>query len=49
MKEEVTGGWRKFHSVGIHNVYSSDIIRTMKSRAARQGEQVARVEEAGNA
>jgi hypothetical protein len=26
-KEEDAGGWRKLHNEGIHNLYSTDIIR----------------------
>jgi hypothetical protein len=29
--DELTGGWRKLHNEGIHNLYSSpNIIRTVK-------------------
>jgi hypothetical protein len=32
-RDEVTGKWRKLHSVELHNLYSSlDIIRQVKSR-----------------
>jgi hypothetical protein len=29
--EEVTGGWRKFHSKEIHNLYSSAYLARMVS------------------
>jgi hypothetical protein len=32
-RDEVTGGWRKLHNEGLHNLYSSpSIIRMTKSR-----------------
>jgi hypothetical protein len=35
-RDEVTGGWRKFHDEELHNLYSSPcIIRTIKSRRMR--------------
>jgi hypothetical protein len=35
-RNEVTGKWRKFHSGGLHNLYSSpNIIRQIKSRRMR--------------
>jgi hypothetical protein len=35
-RDEVTGEWRKLHSVEFHNLYSSpDIIRQIKSRRMR--------------
>jgi hypothetical protein len=27
-KDEVTGGWRKLHKDGLHNLYTSNIIKT---------------------
>jgi hypothetical protein len=34
--DEVTGGWRKLHNEGLHNLYSSpSIIRMIKSRRMR--------------
>jgi hypothetical protein len=43
---EVTGGWRKLHNEGLHNLYSSpNIIRMMKSRRIRWAEHVARMGE----
>jgi hypothetical protein len=35
-RDEVTGGWRKLHNEGLHNLYSlSSIIKMMKSRIVR--------------
>jgi hypothetical protein len=34
-KDEVTGEWRKLHNEEIHIVYSSPIIRQIKSRRMR--------------
>jgi hypothetical protein len=35
-RDEVTGGWRKLHNEGLHNLYSSpSIIRMNKSRRMR--------------
>jgi hypothetical protein len=35
-KDEVTGGWRKVHNEGLHNLYCSpSIIRMIKSRRVR--------------
>jgi hypothetical protein len=32
-RDEVTGGWRKLHNEGLHDLYSSpSIIRIIKSR-----------------
>jgi hypothetical protein len=32
-REEVTGGWRKFHTYKLHDLFSSpNIIRMIKSR-----------------
>jgi hypothetical protein len=42
-RDEVTGEWRKLHSEGLHNLYSSpDIIRQVKSRRMRWARHVAR-------
>jgi hypothetical protein len=42
-RNEVTGGWRKLHNEGLHNLYSSQsIIRMMKSRRMRCATHVAR-------
>jgi hypothetical protein len=46
-RDEVTGEWRKLHSVELHNLYSSpDYIRKIKSRRMRWAEHVARTGEA---
>jgi hypothetical protein len=43
----VTGGWRKLHNEELHNLYSSSVIRIMKSRKISWTGLVARmVEEA---
>jgi hypothetical protein len=43
-KDEVTGGWRKLHNEELHNLYCSpSIIRIIKSRRMRWGEQLARM------
>jgi hypothetical protein len=35
-RDEITGGWRRLHREGFHNLYSSQIInRIMKSRRMR--------------
>jgi hypothetical protein len=39
-RDEATGGWRKFHSEERHNMYSPNIIRTIKSRRIRWAEHV---------
>jgi hypothetical protein len=45
-RDEVTGEWRKLHSVELHNLYSSpDIIRQVKSRRMRWAGHVAHVGE----
>jgi hypothetical protein len=47
--DEVTGEWRKLHSVELHNLYSSpDIIRQIKSRRMRWAGHVAGMEEGRN-
>jgi hypothetical protein len=41
-RDEVTGGWRKLHNEGLHNLYSSPcIIRIIKSRRMRWAGHVA--------
>jgi hypothetical protein len=41
-RDEVTGGWRKLHNEGLHNLYSSpSIIRMIKSRRMRWAGHVA--------
>jgi hypothetical protein len=42
---EVTGEWRKLHSEELHNLYSSNIIRQIKSRRMRWAGHVARMGE----
>jgi hypothetical protein len=45
-RDEVTGGWRKLHSVELHCLYSSPyIIRQIKSRRMRWAVHVARMGE----
>jgi hypothetical protein len=45
-RDEVTGEWRKLHSEGLYNLYSSpDIIRQVKSRRMRWAGHVARMGE----
>jgi hypothetical protein len=49
-RDEVTGGWRKLHNEGLHNLYSSpSIIRIIKSRRMRWMGHVARMGEKRNA
>jgi hypothetical protein len=31
-REEVTGGWKKLHNDKVHNLYSSQNIKAIKSR-----------------
>jgi hypothetical protein len=48
-RDEVTGEWRKLHSVELHTLYSSPgIIRQIKSRRMRWAGHVARMEEGRN-
>jgi hypothetical protein len=43
-RDIVTGGWRKLHNEGLHNLYSSpSIIRIIKSRGMRWAGHVARM------
>jgi hypothetical protein len=43
-RDEVTGGWRKLHDEGLHNLYSlPSIIRTTKSSWMRWAGHVARM------
>jgi hypothetical protein len=43
-RDEMTGGWRKLHNEGLHNLYSSpSIIRVIKSRRMRWALQVVRM------
>jgi hypothetical protein len=42
-RNEVTGGWRKLHNEGLHNLYSSpNIIRMIKSRRMKWARHVTR-------
>jgi hypothetical protein len=48
-RDEVTGEWRKLHSVELHNLYSSPYInRQIKPRRMRWAGRVARMEEGRN-
>jgi hypothetical protein len=47
-RDEVTGKWRKLHSGELHNLYSSDIVRQIKSRRMRWAGHVARMGEGRN-
>jgi hypothetical protein len=48
-RDEVTGQWRKLHSVELHNLYSSpDVIRQIKSRRMRWAGRVACMGEGRN-
>jgi hypothetical protein len=47
-RDEITGEWRKLHSGELHNLYSSDIIRQIKSRRMRWAGHVARMGEGRN-
>jgi hypothetical protein len=47
-RDEVTGEWRKLHSGKLHNLYSSDIIRQIKSRRMRWAGHVAPMGEGRN-
>jgi hypothetical protein len=43
-RDEETGGWRRLHNEGLHNLYSSpSIIRMMKSVRMRWAWHVARM------
>jgi hypothetical protein len=45
----VTGGWRKLHNEGLHDLYTSpSIIRIIKSRRMRWAGHVARMGEKRN-
>jgi hypothetical protein len=48
-RDEVTGGLRKLHNEGLHNLYFSPIIIRMKSRRMRSAGHVARKGEKRNA
>jgi hypothetical protein len=47
-RDEVTGEWRKLHNEELHNLYSSLIIRQIKSRRMRWAGHVARMGEERN-
>jgi hypothetical protein len=40
-RDEVTGEWRRLHNEELHALYSTDIIRVIKSRRLRLAGQVA--------
>jgi hypothetical protein len=43
-RDRVTGGWRKLHNEGLHNLYCSpSIIRIIKSKRMRWAGHVARM------
>jgi hypothetical protein len=42
-RDEVTRGFRKLHNEELHNLYSSSIIRVIKSRRMRLARHVARM------
>jgi hypothetical protein len=43
-RDEMTGGWRKFHNEELHNFYvSPNIVRMIKSRKMRWTGHVARM------
>jgi hypothetical protein len=44
-RDEVTGDWRKLHNEELHNLYSSSIIRAIRSRKVRWAGHVARMKE----
>jgi hypothetical protein len=47
--DEITGEWRKLHSLELHNLYSSpDIIRQIITRRMRWAGHVARIGEGRN-
>jgi hypothetical protein len=47
-RDEVTGEWRKNHNEELHILYSSNIIRQIKSRRTRWAGHVARMGEDRN-
>ena len=50
LRDEIIGGWRKFHNAELHAFYSSlNIIRNLTSRRLRWAEHVARMEKSRNA
>jgi hypothetical protein len=44
-RDGVTGGWRRLHNEELHNLYSSSIIKIIKSRKMRWVVDVARMGE----
>ena len=44
-REKVTGDWRKLHNEELHELYSRNIIRVIKTRRMRWAGHVARVGE----
>jgi hypothetical protein len=34
-REKVVGGWRRQHKKGLHNLYTSNIVRVITSRRMR--------------
>jgi hypothetical protein len=44
-RDEVTGEWRRLHNKGLYALYSSDIIRMIKSRRLRWAGHTARMGE----
>jgi hypothetical protein len=47
-RDEVISGWRKLHNKELHNLYSSSIIRVIKSRRVRWVGHVAHMGEMSN-
>jgi hypothetical protein len=37
-RDEITGGWRKLHNVGYHNLYSPSMIRMIKFNHTKEDE-----------
>jgi hypothetical protein len=48
-RDEVTGEWRKLHNEELHNLYSTNIIRPIKSRRMIWAGHLARMGEKRNA
>jgi hypothetical protein len=42
-RDDVMGDWRKLHNEELHNLYSPNIIRMIKSRGLRRAGHVARM------
>jgi hypothetical protein len=48
-RKKVTGGWRRLHNEGLHDLYaSSNVITVIISRMTRWAEHVARMGEMRN-